>query len=66
MKKHTLHKVRLYSPVIAVLGGRHYTDTMPAIYSRPYNHNLNAPRPKSTQVVTRIRLSEGKPKKFFK
>lgn len=66
MKKHHLKRTSFNSPIYAQLGGYHYSDNMPLMTSSTYNGELNTPKPKSAQVATRIRLSEGKPKKFFK
>ncbi len=66
MKKHRLLKITISSPIYAQLGGHHMAETIPIMYSSPHNLSLKATKPKEIKVATRIRLSEGKPKKFFK
>lgn len=66
MKRHRLLKYTFTSPIYAQLGGHHFAETMPVMYGNVYKQNLNVPKPQNPQVATRIRLSKGKPKKFFK
>lgn len=34
-KKYKLKRTKVYSPIIAVLGGKHHTDYMPMSYGAP-------------------------------
>ena len=57
-KKHKLVKPeKTYSPIIAVLGGKHHTDYMPVDYGMPIEGNVN--RPKASNGYPRKRSIRG-------
>ena len=56
-KKFKLNRTTGYSPVIAVLGGRHPMDEMPMLYSK--NNSVSLDKPKKSKGFERILKPRG-------